>query len=62
MRLMGEGTEKSRCGVSVWDRNGKKTRDGRSSVTFTVEDTNMEELVTFIKTKVREANAEKQKV
>ncbi len=59
MKLMGEGTEKSRCGISIWDRNGKKTKAGKSSMTFTVEDTTMEELANFIKAKIRELNAEK---
>jgi hypothetical protein len=59
MKLMGEGIDKSRCGISIWDRNGKKTKEGKASITFTVEDTTMEELANFIKAKIRELNAEK---
>jgi|GEM_PF-4034543 len=53
MKLMGEGKNKSRVGISVWDREGNTTKDGRKSMTFTVEDTTMEEMEKFIKDAVR---------
>ena len=53
MRLMGEKEGKSRCGVTIWDRTGKTTKDGRKSITFTVEETTMEELSEFFKQCVR---------
>lgn len=55
MHIMNEGTNKSRVGVSIWDREGKKTSKGKGSITFTVEDTTMEELEKFIKEAVRKA-------
>jgi len=55
MRLMGEGKNKSRVGVSIWDRQHNKTKDGRKSITFTVEDTTMEEMENFIKDAIRKA-------
>jgi hypothetical protein len=54
MRLMGEKNErKSRCGVTIWDREGKTTKDGKKSITFTVEETTMEELADYFKQCVR---------
>jgi hypothetical protein len=55
MRLMGEGQNKSRIGISLWDREHNKTKDGRKSITFTVEDTTMEEMEKFIKDAIRKA-------
>ena len=53
MRLRGEGEEKSKVAISIWDRVGKKTKNGKASITFTVEDTTMEELEKFIKDAIR---------
>lgn len=58
MRLMGEKeNKKSRCGVTIWDRAGKTTKNNKKSVTFTVEDTTIEELAEFIKACVRDHEA-----
>ena len=55
MRLMREGKEKSRVAITIWDRNGKTTKGNRKSITFTVEDTTMEEIEKFIKDAIRKA-------
>jgi hypothetical protein len=47
-------SRKSRVGVSIWDREGNMTRDGKKSITFTVEETTMDELAKVFKDKVRE--------
>lgn len=55
MRLMGDSkSRKSRVGVSIWDREGNATKDGKKSITFTVEETTMDELAKIFKDKVRE--------
>jgi hypothetical protein len=56
MKLMGEGSKKSRVAVSLWDREGNRTKDNRKSITFTIEDTTMEELEKFVKDAVRKAS------
>lgn len=56
MKLMGEGTKKSRVAISIWDREGNTTRDGKKSITFTIEDTTMEELEKFVKDAIRKAS------
>lgn len=56
MRLMGEKSKKSRVAISIWDRQGNKTSQGKQSITFTVEDTTMEELAKFIKDAIRKAS------
>jgi hypothetical protein len=55
MRVLGEGKEKSKVGISLWDRKGNKTKKGHKSITFTIEDTTMDELEKFIKDAVRTA-------
>jgi len=55
MRVLGEGKEKSKVGVSLWDRKGNKTKKGHKSITFTIEDTTMDELEKFIKDAIRTA-------
>lgn len=58
MHLLGEEERrKSRCGVTIWDREDKKTSSGKKSITFTVEDTTMEELEEFFKKCVRNYDA-----
>ncbi|MBI2547207.1 MAG: hypothetical protein HYW23_02040 [Candidatus Aenigmarchaeota archaeon] len=57
MRLMGEKNEKSRVAVTIWDRNKLKTKDGRGSITFTIEDTTMEEIEKFVKDAIRKASS-----
>ncbi|MFH1258099.1 MAG: hypothetical protein V1658_04120 [Candidatus Micrarchaeota archaeon] len=52
---MGEGKEKSRVAITIWDRKGNKTKSGKASITFTIEDTTMEELEKLIKDTVRKA-------
>ena len=56
MRLKGEKIEKSRVSVTLWDKHGKTTKDGKKSVTFTVEDTTMEELEKFLKEAIRKGS------
>lgn len=55
MRLKGEGKQKSRVGITLWDKNELPTKAGKYSITFTVEDTTMEELEKLIKDAVRKA-------
>ena len=53
MRIMGEEKEKSKVGISIWDKKGKLTKNGKKSITFTVEDTTMEETEKLIKEAIR---------
>ena len=48
-----EKEEKSRVKVSVWTRKGSRTKKGRKSMTFSVEDTTIEELAALIKETIR---------
>lgn len=53
---MGEKTKKSRVAVLIWDREGNETSKGKKSITFTVEDTTMEELDKFVRDAIRKAS------
>ena len=55
MHVMGDKKEKSRVAVTLWDREGEKTSKNKASITFTVEDTTMEELEVFIKEAIKKA-------
>ena len=56
MKLLGEGTKKSRVSISIWDREENTTKDGKKSITFTVEETTMEELEKVVKDAIRKAS------
>lgn len=41
----GQDDTSDRIGMTVWSRFGKKTNDGKGSITLTIEDTTMDEFI-----------------
>ncbi len=56
MKIFGEEKEKPRVEITIKNKEGKITKEGKKSISFTVEETTMEELEKVIKDAIRKSN------